>query len=171
MTRFLSIRTTGLALVLLMTVLLLAACGSAGDQGARGQVGSQGAAGSQGPAGAAGPAGADGAAGPAGAPGPGPVLAPSIVADAWQYAKGTAEKNVTFTIYGIGFESTERVEFTLTLPNRNASALLSVAADKAGAFVHVIKPFFPVSALGHYAVTATGATSGVKASTSFLVTE
>ena len=170
MTKFFSVKTVAIVLLLSLAALFVSACsGDAGPQGDRGAAGPQGAAGAGGSAGTAGAPGADGAAGEAGAAGL-PTGA-SVMVDSFSYVAGTAAENVTFTIYGAAFEAGERVEFSLVLPNRNSAAILSVEADKAGAFVHVIRPFFTMSALGHYAVTATGAESGITASTSFTVVE
>ena len=176
-----NVRTTIVAVTIILAALLMAACGSEGEQGAQG---ARGPAGPAGPAGATGPAGPAGSAGPAGPAGPDGAGAAqtgtAITLDSFKYLPATdIDNNVEFTIYGVGFLPNERIEIVLLIPQRTFAPMLSTTADGGGAFVHTTSPFFTMLAnpgdnrggLGHYAIVATGFDSGNKASASFLLIE
>jgi len=159
--------------VVVTMTLLLAACGAQGEAGAAGATGAKGTTGAAGSAGAAGATGPDAISEPA----PGA----SLTLDAKQYVAATdKDNNVVFNMYGVGFWPNERIEITLLMPSRNKNTLFSAEADGGGAFAHTTSPMFTLMAvpaaraeggLGHYAIIATGFSSGIKASTSFLLVE
>ena len=100
--------------------------------------------------------------------------------DKFEYKAATdIDNNVEFTIYGVGFLPNERIEVVLLIPQRTFAPMLSTIADGGGAFVHTTSPFFTMLAnpgdnrggLGHYAIVATGFTSGNKASANFVLVE
>ena len=172
-------RNSLLTMVIVATMaLLLTAC-------AQGEAGAPGATGAKGATGAAGAAGATGPAGPAGPAGPDGVgsasSGASLVLDSKTYVATTdKDNNVVFNIYGLGFWPNERVEMALLMPSRNTNTLLSAFADAGGAFAHSTSPMFTMVAeparrqeggLGHYAIIATGLSSGIKATTSFVLVE
>ena len=173
------VRTAALMMVVAMLALFATACagdvGPAGAKGATGATGAAGAAGATGPAGPAGPAGAAGADASAGSSGA------SLTLDKFNYTATTdKDNNVVFNIYGLGFWPNERVEMALLMPSRNTNTLLSAFADAGGAFAHSTSPMFTMVAeparrqeggLGHYAIIATGLSSGIKATTSFVLVE
>ena len=181
MKQFTSAKTMALALLVVMIALLAAACtGDVGPAGARGAAGTAGATGASGATGLAGPAGADGAAGGAGVDALSTSTGTSITLDSFEYKAATdKDNNVVFTIYGVGFLPNERVELIMLMPARASAPLLSTTADAGGAFVQSGSPFFTMLAeaergrggVGHYAVIATGFTSGNKASANFLLVE
>ena len=181
-----SARNSLLTMVVVLTMaLLLAACGAQGEAGAPGAIGAKGATGAIGATGAAGAVGAVGAAGAAGAAGPDGIVSTSsgatLTLDSGHYVATTdKDNNVVFNIYGVGFWPNERVELTLLMPSRNSNTLISAIADGGGAFAHSTSPMFTMVAeppprqeggLGHYAITATGFSSGIKATASFVLVE
>jgi hypothetical protein len=105
----------------------------------------------------------------------------SLTLDTFNVTAATdKDNNVVFNIYGVGFWPNERIEMTLLMPSRNKNTLFSAEADGGGAFAHTTSPMFTLVAvpasraeggLGHYAIIATGFSSGIKASTSFLLVE
>ena len=157
MKQFASVKTMALVLIAAMLALFVLAC-----EGEPGPTGPQGTAGAQGPAG---PAGSQ--------------TGTSIMLDRFQYRAATdKDNNVEFAIYGAGFLPNERVELVLLMPSRNTNTLLAADADKGGAFLHKVSPFFTLVAepaggaeggLGHYVIIATGLESGNMASASFVL--
>ena len=181
MKQLVSVRTVIVATTIILAAMLMAACGSEGEQGpqgAQGPAGSQGSAGPQGPAGSAGPAGPQGPAGPDGMGGE--QTGTVITLDSFNYLPACdKDNNVEFTIYGVGYLPNERIEVELLLPGRTVAPMLSATADGGGAFVHTASPFFTMLAeadrgrggVGHYAIIATGFTSGNVASASFVLVD
>ena len=176
-----SVKSMALVMLVAMLALFAAACtGETGQQGARGPAGAAGSTGPAGPEGPAGPAGPEGPAGPAGNDATGGSTGTSIMLDKFEYEAATdKDNNVEFTIYGVGFLPNERVEIELLLPGRTVAPMLSTTADGGGAFVHTTSPFFTMLAeadrgrggLGHYAIIATGFTSGNVASANLVLVE
>lgn len=96
-----------------------------------------------------------------------------VAAGAVSVSPASAVAGTTFLISGSGFASGEAVNLTITAPNGSSQnstlAITPRSADASGNFTYNYATS-ATAATGTYTVTATGATSGSKASIKFTVT-
>ena len=160
MNRFLSSKALALVIVITLISLLAAACagddgarGSAGASGAPGEKGDQGDPGDRGLRGLPGLTGSNGRTGSAGPPGPPGPPGPSLNASLG-FPLFVPPGEVSFTVYGAGFQAGELVFISLVAPDGSSSSFGTIVASANGTFM-VDAPATDV-AIGVFGVVADG---------------
>jgi hypothetical protein len=162
MKRFLSTRTTALALLLAALSIFAAAC--TGGVGPAGTGGSAGPAGEDGTSGAPGIQGSTGSSGAPGAPGPvGPSLNSSISLSSIAVTAGKTD----FKVYGAGWISGEVITIKIASPDGTMSGVGVGVANAGGSFSAAVNPQLEA---GQYGITAVG-NAGGSASTTLVAVE